>query len=175
MACGYAGGRGRRCGRWVFVAEEAKDALLLFGGDLREAVLRHLTVLLDQRLGDDDLLYAVLTRILKCLLPHHLMLAHRSSHLEGGIDADTVEAVEHLRVHASHGGANDQVGTFALHSLLEQGHCLCRMDGEVGCQDRGTGHELPQHVGSVGGPCGEEAVDIEDLFPSIREGSFGKI
>lgn len=53
----------------VFVAEEAKDALLLFGSDLREAVLRHLAILLDQRLGDDDLLYAVLTRILKCLLP----------------------------------------------------------------------------------------------------------
>ena len=160
----------------VFVAEEAKDALLLFGGDLREAVLRHLTILLDQRLGDNHLLDAVLAWVLERPFSHHVVLCHGGSHLEGGVDADAVEAVEHLRVHASHGGANDQVGTFALHSLLEQGHCLCRMDGEVGCQDRGTGHELPQHVGSVGGSCGEEAVDIEDLFPFHQGGvAFGKM
>ena len=65
----------------VLVAEEAPDACLLLFGDALEALLRHLLVLLDEGLGHDEVLHAVLPWVGEVLCPYHAVLLHGVAHL----------------------------------------------------------------------------------------------
>ena len=104
----------------VFIAEEAFHARLFLIINTFEAVISHFLVFLDEGFGDDELLHAVETRIGEMLVADHAVFLHRVAHPEGRIDEDTVVAVEHLGVHATHRGADDEVGLFLLAELPEE-------------------------------------------------------
>ena len=86
----------------ISVAKESEDKLLLLFRHLREALLGYLFVFLNQCFGDDNLLYAVLSWILKHLFTHHIGLADGCSHLKSRIYAYSIDPIKHLRVHSSH-------------------------------------------------------------------------
>ena len=116
--------------------------MLLFFIDTLKAVLCHFFIFFDHRLGDDEVLYPVLTRIGEMLGSYHTVLLHRITHAEGWVDEDTVIATKHLCVHTTHGGANNQVWLFLLAELPEERHCLFGTDGEIGGDDVGVGKHL---------------------------------
>ena len=103
----------------VLVAEESEDALMLsLVRGMGKVQLRGSTVLLHHLLIHIELLHAVLPGILKLLLARQAVLLHGVGNLEGGVDADAVEAVELFGVHAAHGGAENQVGLLLLANLI---------------------------------------------------------
>ncbi len=124
----------------VFVAEEPNDTVqLLVFVHAAEALLGHLLILFHQGFRHDEILHAVLPRVLKVLCPHHVVAHHRVAHLQGRVDDDAVVAVEHLGVHAAHRSADDQVGVLGLAGGAQQLHGLCGVDGQVGGNDRCRG------------------------------------
>ena len=126
----------------VFIPEETFHARLLLIINTFEAMIGQFLVFLDHGFGDDELLHAVEARIRKVLVADHAMFLHRVAHLEGRIDEDAVVAIEHLGVHATHRGADDEVGLFLLAELPEERHGLFGMDGEIGSDDGGVGKHL---------------------------------
>ena len=128
--------------RGVFIAKETIDTLLLFRGDAFKALLRLLLILLDEGLVDVKLLYPVLSWVLKLLGARHAVSPHRFAHLHSRIDTDTVVATQLLGIHATHGGADDQVGLLLLANVTQQGDGLLGMNGDVGSYDTGLGHHL---------------------------------
>ena len=75
---------------------------LFLGSDVLKALAGNLLILLYQGLGYDELLNAVLPRILEGLLAHHAMAGHGLSHLESRVYEDAIIASEHLGIHPSH-------------------------------------------------------------------------
>ena len=73
------------------------------------------------------------------------MLAHGLSHLESRVHKYAVSAVEHLRVHAAHGRADDEVGLLLLLHLTQHGHALHWMKGYVFGNDGGLGQQRAEH------------------------------
>ena len=100
----------------VLIAEEPPHTLPLLCLLLRchrlkarEALFSDLLIFFLQSFRNHKLRLAILARVLPRLFTRQAMLLHRRSHLEGGIDADAVEAIEHLRIHTTHRGTDDQV------------------------------------------------------------------
>ena len=152
--------------RCVFIAEEppyARPFLIII--KTLEAMIGHFLVFLDNGLGDDELLDAVETGIGEMLVADHAVFLHRVAHPEGRIDEDTVKSVEHLGIHAAHGGADDEVGLFLLAELPEERHRLFRTDGKVGGDDGGIGHHLTDSGDCARLAAAAKAVDIHDLLP----------
>ena len=116
--------------------------MLLFFIDTIKALFCHFFVFFDHCLGDDEILYPVLTRIREVLGTYHAVLLHCVTHAEGWVDEDAVVATQHLSVHAPHRSADDEVGLFLLAELPEERHCLFGTDGEIGSDDVGIGQHL---------------------------------
>ena len=116
--------------------------MLLFFIDTLKAMLCHFLVVFDHRLGDDEILHPILTRIGEMLGSYHTVLLHRVAHAEGWVDENAVVATKHLSVHTTHRGANNQVWLFLLAELPEERHCLFGMDGKIGSDDVGVGKHL---------------------------------
>ena len=146
--------------RRVVVAEEAVDAAAFVVVDVGKAPFGGCLVFLDQRLGDDELLLAVLSWVLEGLLARHAMFVHGLGHLESRVHADAVEAFQQLSVHAAHGRSDDQVGAFSLCGRMQQVQGFLRMDGQVGADDGALGHHLAQQLCRMGAACRSEAVHI---------------
>ena len=85
---------------------------LFLGGDSLETMFGHLFIFFYQSLSDDEILHSILSGIGEMLCSDHSMVFHRVTHLQGGVYKDAVVAVEHLRIHAAHGGADDEVWLF---------------------------------------------------------------
>ena len=116
----------------ILIAKESPYPCRLFFSHLSETLLCHLLILLHQSLCHHEVLYSVLTRIREMLSTNHTVFLHRVAHLQGWVYEDTVKAVEHLRIHASHRGADDKVGLLLLTDIAQKIHCLLRMDGKIG-------------------------------------------
>ena len=94
-------------------------------------MFRHLLVFLDKSLRDNKVLHPILSWIREVLCPYHPVIFHRVAHLQGGVHENTVVAVEHLRIHATHRRADDEVWLFRLAGLTQQRHRLLRTNGQV--------------------------------------------
>ena len=128
----------------VVVTEETVHTALLLGRDAREAVLGHLGILLDQRLGYHQFLHTVLAWVLKRHAPYHVALGHGLTHLEGRVNHNAVIPAQHLRVHAAHRGSYNQVGLLALGHAGQHVHGLGRVYGYVLGHHRGAGQQCLQ-------------------------------
>ena len=115
--------------QWVFIAKQAPHATLLLIIDLRETIHGHISIFFHQRFRDDKLLHSVLSWILKHLFSHHSMFVHGIAHLKGGIHQDTVESIQHLRVHSTHRSANNQIWFLFIANSMKQTHSLFGMNG----------------------------------------------
>ena len=148
----------------VLVAEESPYTMLLLIAHAGKALVGHLLVLLDECLGDDKVLHTVLSRIREVLGTNHAVLLHRIAHAEGWVHEYAVIAVEHLSIHATHGGADDEVGLLTVACLSQQFHSLLRNDGQVRSDDGG----LWQHLADAGDGArlstAAEAVNVKYLF-----------
>ena len=118
--------------RCVLIAEEAEDAPLLLVVHTAEAELCRLLIGLHQRLCHHEVLHAINSGVREVLRADHSVLLHRLSHLQCGVYEDAVVAVEHLRIHAAHRGADDEIGLFPLTGVLQQLESFLRLYGQVG-------------------------------------------
>ena len=119
----------------VLVAKEAEDTLLFFIVHTVEAELGDLFIGLYQRLGHHEVLLAVSPWVREVLCPDHTVLLHRLAHLQGRVDEDAVVAVEHLGIHPSHRGADDEVWVLPFARLFQQRQGLLWLYGQVGGND----------------------------------------
>ena len=103
--------------------------LLILIVESLKAVLGHLLIRLHQCLGDDEVLYTILSGIREMLGAHHAVCLHRLTHLQSGIHHDAVVAAQHLCVHATHRCADDEVGLLAVAHLSQQCHRFLWLDG----------------------------------------------
>ena len=115
----------------VLVAEESPHVFLLLLRCVHEALLLHITILLYHRLGDDELLHAVLSRVLEGLLAHHAVRAHCVGDAQGGVHEYSVVPMQLLGIHSSHRRSYDEVGLFALCHLAQHGNSLVRVNGDI--------------------------------------------
>ena len=125
--------------RRVGITEESPHVSLIRVVESFKTMFRHLLIGFHQGLGHDEVLYAVQSGIREVLGTHHPVCFHRLTHLQGGIYDDTVEAAQHLGIHTTHRGADDEIGLLAVAHLSQQCHCLFRFYGQVGCHDGGIG------------------------------------
>jgi len=156
----------------VLVAKESVNALLLTRGGMGEIAFGDGAVLLNQRLVDIELLYAIQARVLELLFARHAVFLHGVGNLEGGVDEDAVEAVELFGIHAAHGGADDEVRLFAIGQLSQHGNSLLRMDGNVGGNDRSVGKDFADAGHRSRLSTGAEAVDVHDFLSLEKLGKL---
>ena len=111
----------------VLVAKQAPHAAALLVGHSAEALLCHPFVFLHQVVVDKELLHTILAGVEERLRAGQAVLHHRLAYLEGGVEHDAVVTVEHLGIHATHRGADDQVGLLGLAHPMEQVESLLGM------------------------------------------------
>ena len=70
------------------------------------------------------------------------MLLHSIKHLKSRIDADAVDAIEHLGIHAPHRGSYYKVGLFRCAHIMQQSHGIGRMQGHVVSYHHGIGKRI---------------------------------
>ncbi len=156
----------------VLVAEESEHPLLLVVGDALEVAFRRQPVLFHQRLVDIELLNAVLSGREELLLARQSVALHRVGNAECRIDADAVEAVEHLGVHTSHRCADDEAGLLVVAEPLQQAEGLAGMDGQVGGYHPGIGQHGAQPLNGARLSAAAEAVHINHGFPLHQFGEL---
>ena len=156
----------------VLVAKESEDALALLVSNTTEALFRLVLILLDQRLVNIEFLNAVLSGILELLGTRHAMCLHRFAHLQGCVDADAVETIELLSIHATHRRADNQAGLLLLTDIAQQGDGLCRMNGQVGSDDLSLWHHLTESCHCTRLSATGKTMTIEDCLASHQFGEL---
>ena len=154
----------------VLIAEETINSFLILGGDVLEAALCDVAVFLDESLGNHQFVYSILSRVLELLLAGHA--AHRVAHLEGWVHEDAVVAFQHLGVHTTHRGADDEVGLFCLYQFLKHFHSFLRMHRNVFCHEGGVRHQFLQHLHGAALTRREETVNIHDFLARHEVGEL---
>ena len=145
----------------VLVAKETIDTPLVLWGNSCETLFGNLFVSFDECLVNIEFLDAVQSGILKLLCSSHTMCLHRFSYLQGRIDADAVETTQLFCVHATHRGADNQVGLLLLTNSVKQRNGLVGLNRQVGSQHAGIGHHRAQSRHSTRLSTTAKAVDIK--------------
>ena len=152
----------------VMNAKEAVAVLAVPVGDVLPLLALHLVVMLDDVTRDAKRLLPVLASVEELMLTRAQGAAH-GGHVQGWIDADAHEAAHLLGIHASHAGADDDVGLLIGTELLQIGQGIHRVNGDVGRYHLILGQEVAQVFHRAAGPGGTKAVKIDDF----HEGRIG--
>ena len=157
----------------ICVAEETEDTtgLALVGG-MQEIALRDLAVFLDKRFVHIKLLHTVFPGRIERLLAHQSVTLHRVADGEGGIGEDAVVAAEHLGIHASHRGAEDERRLLAAARVEQKLESLPGMQGKVGSHHTGLGKHLTETAHRAAAAAGTETVNVEHRLAAHQ---FGKL
>ena len=156
----------------VLVAEEPPYTLAFTIVHTAETLVCHPFILLHQVVVYKELLHTVFTGIEEGLCSRHAMLHHRLADFEGGVEHDAVIAVEHLGIHTTHRGADDEVGLFCLAHPVEQRKSLIGMKRHVFGYHRGIAKHFAQAVYRTRAGRGAEAVYIHHFLPSHHVGKL---
>ena len=130
----------------VVVAEKADYPTPLFIIHSQEILLGNVLILLHQSLGDDEILHAVFPRTEEMLLARQSVTHHGVTDGECRVNHDTVEAIDHLRVHTSHRRAHNEVRLSFLTQLPQHVDGFLRMQRYILGDDSGLGQHLTQTV-----------------------------
>lgn len=153
---------GKGVNDWVCIAKESPYVMSVIVGDILEAMGGHLTIFLYHCFCNDKFLHTILARVLEDLFSHHTMFAHGVAHLEGWVDEDSVYSTQHLSIHSTHGGADDEMRFMGADHLLEHCHCFRGIDRDILGNDISAREECLEDFHCVGG-CGRtESVDIHN-------------
>ena len=109
----------RTAHKLIFIAKQAIHPLLLIACYLRKTLRRNLVELLYKSFGNDEFLHSIFPWILKHLLTHVPVFAHRFAHFKGRIHHNTIVAVKHFSEHSTHRSANNKVGLLAFAKLSQ--------------------------------------------------------
>ena len=109
----------RTAHKLIFVAKQAIHPLLLIACYLRKTLCRNLVELLYKSFSNDEFLHSIFAWILKHLLTHVPVFAHRFAHFKGRIHHNTIVAVKHFSEHSTHRSANNKVGLLAFAKLSQ--------------------------------------------------------
>ena len=116
----------------VVDTKESPAGLLLFGCDVLKLEALHLVEVLDGVARDTESLLIVFPAIEKLVFACTQDLA-QFRHVERRIDTKPFEVTHLLSVHASHAGADDEVGLFLLAEFFKEGQGFRWVNGYVWC------------------------------------------
>ena len=121
-------------------------------------------IFLHHRFSHNELLHAVLSRVMKGLLAHHSVSAHSVCYAKSRVYENPVKTMQLLGIHSSHRCSYDEVGLLALYHRAKHGKSFVRVNGNIVCNNccRGQHGAYPRYRSTICRRC--EAVNIHYLL-----------